>query len=1181
MHRPYHVSPFARSNNGLLPFAYYGGGGNGQGQDRGQDHDNADSLRYSADVAPFSSGTSGEDPLLSSAANTGSSDGDAAAPEATASSRIGKTALRTAHNRGAAPAGWRRGSPPRSPHRSSTPPGDSGEGTQNVHDAQSAVRREIDAFSALATFGQQEDARGRGGGGMYGSIDMQPPRGQHQHQYRLDQRQLNHQQSRYLQSQPMLQPRHPQGYSSYHADAFTDGLPARAPAPAASGTTSRGWVWISKISGLLGRFTSLAATASTDSSSGNTDSTSPLSSANNLQGQSRYAMMDDGDDIFDNVSDNTDDEDDNPSRSTNQEGIEYEEERWHWRTWHTIVYDPVNPEFSSTQQFTWACALGIFFGIFTAKWSEFIERCVELVWVDVPDKLLDWGVFTELDGRFPLPHYMWVCPAVFGGTFSMITVMLPTKIPDQNEWIETMHRVGVLRHDTFFSTVATATAGMASGLSLGPELPLILSSGMVGSLLALKTHQSVLSARVLNLTAGSAAIAGFFGFPMAGALFVLELPHQMGLQYFEALSPATIASIIAVLVNRMATGNEIKGYFNYPWLQAALPSHLFYIAIIYGLFGAGVGVIYAESVKGLKTWTHDWFHFNEDSYDISLNDEAVSSEEEKGLISGQTMKQRKSNALIFHKRFSFGIKHEPTRAAVIGVLAGALTGVICMFVPHNLFWGEAQLQTLIDKGKTPLPFLGGIDEPTAIMTSYGYCMVDPEDDYSKASGFGIGCAFTIMVTKTITIGLSIGTGIIGGHFWGPLFVGCAAGHFFTDLMIIIHGWLDEEWPRWAGIMGSQLDLAALTEPLGMYPCVAMLCIMGSAHVVTFRAHLAIMLILTLTINTFEGSGGDYSAVFPLLVVSCFISLMITRGHIFYKQQRCRGDIIASPEVLCEPFKEGMPEYPQHYANDSDSWYSSTFDDGTMSDESTSIQQRAVPSRTTADDIEREFIEFQQNAINERSPQSKRIDEILATPLDPSSRAARDPQRVQSSGYVNINIGDEDSQGQSERSRVISVAVDRTPQKGSHHRRTSSTGGHSRHSSITSGVISLHRRQQSMDRSVRSGSTRERADSTGSQSRSGTPTQAILQQVSSYGEISDFQPSIMNQARTRASSVTRISRPGPSGRHSRSGSNASASMIRQNMGAISVGEDAGGLSQDDLERSFNAMMQGPGSNQDQG
>jgi len=75
---------------------------------------------------------------------------------------------------------------------------------------------------------------------------------------------------------------------------------------------------------------------------------------------------------------------------------------------------------------------------------------------------------------------------------------------------------------------------MASGLSLGPELPLVLVSGMVGSFVGTLTRQSVLSARVLNLTAAGAGIAGFFGFPMAGALFVLELPHRMGLQYFEA-----------------------------------------------------------------------------------------------------------------------------------------------------------------------------------------------------------------------------------------------------------------------------------------------------------------------------------------------------------------------------------------------------------------------------------------------------------------------------------------------------------------------------------------------------------------------------------------------------------------------------------------------------------------------
>ena len=37
-----------------------------------------------------------------------------------------------------------------------------------------------------------------------------------------------------------------------------------------------------------------------------------------------------------------------------------------------------------------------------------------------------------------------------------------------------------------------------------------------------------------NPTNAHPAVGGFFGFPMAGALFVLEIPHRMGLQYFES-----------------------------------------------------------------------------------------------------------------------------------------------------------------------------------------------------------------------------------------------------------------------------------------------------------------------------------------------------------------------------------------------------------------------------------------------------------------------------------------------------------------------------------------------------------------------------------------------------------------------------------------------------------------------
>jgi hypothetical protein len=73
--------------------------------------------------------------------------------------------------------------------------------------------------------------------------------------------------------------------------------------------------------------------------------------------------------------------------------------------------------------------------------------------------------------------------------------------------------------------------------------------------------------------------------------------------------------------------------------------------------------------------------------------------------------------------------------------------------------------------------------------------------------------------------------------------------------------------------------------------------------------------LTLTIDAFNPEGdisagarvaGDYSAVFPLLTVAVFVACQISHHTIFYEKQRSRGDIMASPEVLCEPGKEGSP-----------------------------------------------------------------------------------------------------------------------------------------------------------------------------------------------------------------------------------------------------------------------------------
>ena len=80
-----------------------------------------------------------------------------------------------------------------------------------------------------------------------------------------------------------------------------------------------------------------------------------------------------------------------------------------------FLYNPEFPEFTSLQQFSWAIILGIVMGVYTAVWKNVIEECVNFMWNTVPAALLKAGVFTDLHGSFPLPHYMWICPAFFSG----------------------------------------------------------------------------------------------------------------------------------------------------------------------------------------------------------------------------------------------------------------------------------------------------------------------------------------------------------------------------------------------------------------------------------------------------------------------------------------------------------------------------------------------------------------------------------------------------------------------------------------------------------------------------------------------------------------------------------------------------------------------------------------------
>lgn len=146
-----------------------------------------------------------------------------------------------------------------------------------------------------------------------------------------------------------------------------------------------------------------------------------------------------------------------------------------------FLFNPLSPDFTSLQLFCWAVLIGIAMGFYTALWKKILERGLDIMWETLPVWLLQIGVFTDVDGAFPLYHYMWIVPATLGGALSYIFEILPLPIPDQNEWIDSVHARGVQDYRTFFTLFVLSTIGMLSGLSLGPELPLILTAGMAGS----------------------------------------------------------------------------------------------------------------------------------------------------------------------------------------------------------------------------------------------------------------------------------------------------------------------------------------------------------------------------------------------------------------------------------------------------------------------------------------------------------------------------------------------------------------------------------------------------------------------------------------------------------------------------------------------------------------------------
>ncbi len=140
------------------------------------------------------------------------------------------------------------------------------------------------------------------------------------------------------------------------------------------------------------------------------------------------------------------------------------------------------------------------------------------------------------------------------------------------------------------SMVVASLLSISFGGSAGPEAPLVQIIGSLGSRLGDALRLSGHLVRTLTFCGMAAALGAFFGAPLGGALFALEIPHRRGLEYYEALIPSLVTAFLGFEVFRALVPSH-GPLFQFPEVaQTSLSAVL--LATGLGALGAGVGVAF-------------------------------------------------------------------------------------------------------------------------------------------------------------------------------------------------------------------------------------------------------------------------------------------------------------------------------------------------------------------------------------------------------------------------------------------------------------------------------------------------------------------------------------------------------------------------------------------------------------
>lgn len=280
--------------------------------------------------------------------------------------------------------------------------------------------------------------------------------------------------------------------------------------------------------------------------------------------------------------------------------------------------------------------------------------------IGVAGGVLAWAYHDVLDGGLSLVWDAWV-PALerFGIPLFAMTMLGGGVVGCCVRWLGAPGEIEAMVDNIHLergrfdlrqtpSMIATSLASMWAGGSAGPEAPLVQIIGSLSGWLGDRIGAPPRRVRTYTFCGMAAALGAFFGAPLGGALFALEIPHRRGLEYYEALIPAVVSSSAAFAVFGAGVGfmNPLYRFAEVPTLSSTVVLQ----AVLLGALGCGVAMLF-QVLFGLS-----------------------------GRLSRRWAR----------------------RPVLLGAVGGLLLGLLAWSLPAGtptttLFWGELQIRDLVDQ----------------------------------------------------------------------------------------------------------------------------------------------------------------------------------------------------------------------------------------------------------------------------------------------------------------------------------------------------------------------------------------------------------------------------------------------------------------------------------------------------